>query len=147
MDLHSAMINCGISINFLVTALIGLITIVYIILKRRKIYYGDKLPPFIKHSFGEFLGEFLKGRNHRFQLQCCRESGQINRLPPLPWMLFPTISVVVSDPKLARLVLEGDKDNRECEKSYKYRNMLPITRGVWTMAIKRTWGEGWDSAR
>jgi hypothetical protein len=107
MDLHSALMPLGVSVNILVATLIGLITIVYITLKRRSIFYGDKLPPLIKHSFGEFLSEFLKGKNHRFQLLCCRESGLIYRLPALPWLLFPAIGVVVCDPTLARLVLEG----------------------------------------
>jgi cytochrome P450 len=142
------MISYGISFNVLVTGIIGLITTVYITLRRRSIFYRDKSPPFIKHSFGTFLSEFLKGKNHRFQLKCARESGLIFRLPPMPWLLFPDIGVVVCDPTLARLVLEGDKSNRECEKSYRYKNLLAITAGEPTMVTKSTFGgEGWDNTR
>jgi len=142
------MVSYGISFNVLVTASIGLITTVYITLKRRSILYGDKLPPFIKHSFGYYVSEFLKGNNHRFQLKCCRESGPIHRLPPMPWLLFPNLSIMVCDPTLARLILEGDKNNRECEKSDRYKRMQAITAGQPTMGIKSTFGEeGWECSR
>jgi hypothetical protein len=148
MDLLKATVSYEISFNILVTASIGLIATVYITLKRRSIFFRDKLPPFIKPSFGTYVSEFLKGKNHRFQLKCCRESGPIYCLPPTPWLLFPDIGIMVCDPTLARLILEGDKNNRECEKSNRYGKMQAITVGEPTMATKSTsGGSGWDTSR
>jgi cytochrome P450 len=55
---------------------------------------------------------------------------------------------MVCDPTLARLILEGDTNHRECEKSSRYKKMLVITAGTPTMGTKSTFrGEGWDNSR
>ena len=126
-----------------VSVLAGFITVAYFLFhfnQKRKM-----LPPMIKYPFMVFFNEFLRGQNHRFQLKMTREHGLIYRLP-IP-SLFPTVALAVSDPALARLILEGDATHPETEKSFRYKGLDGVSNGVSTMVTKRTHGTGWDSSR
>lgn len=113
---------------------------------RRSYARSQKYPPMPKYPFSVFFKEFQRGKNHQFQLKNSRETGLIYRIP-LPSFISTTIAIAVCDATLARLILEGDDEHGEEDKSFRYRNITKITLGVPTMVTKRTHGEGWEWSR
>ena len=129
----------------IVTALVGVVTLAAALLGRLYQQRKKHIPPFVKDNFQAFLKNYVEGKHHWFQLKHSRDSGLVFRLS-IP-QLIPTVTLIVCDASLARIVLEGDNTQEELEKSFAYRGMRGVTLGVPTMVTKQTHGEGWDWAR
>ena len=130
----------------LVTAVAAIAaTIVY--LKLRNDRNIEKLPPMMSMSLMSFIQAFGKGQSHRLQ----QEHSAISTVYRLPIRL-PTISFMVADPTVARLLMMGDSTNdtaeaAEAEKSSRYRMLKKLTGGVDSILTKNTGDKSWESAR
>ena len=63
------------------------------------------------------------------------------RMPELGW------HYVVAEPKLAKLILEGDKTCKGADKNNYYKSFDSISFGYSSVFTKFTHGDGWDWAR
>ena len=63
------------------------------------------------------------------------------RMPEFRW------HYVVVDPKLARLILDGDKTCKGADKTHLYKRFDSISFGYSVLFTKLTYGDGWDWAR
>lgn len=128
-----------------VTALVGVVSLLSFLLYRLNRQRKGNTPPMVKDSFKIFLDNYTEGKHHQFQLKWSRETGSIFRLP-IP-QFIPTVALIVTDSGLARLILEGNTNFEELDKSFAYRGMKGVTLGVNSMVTKKTHGEGWDWSR
>ena len=129
----------------MVSALVGAVTLAAALLARIYQQRKKSIPPYVKDNFQAFLKNYVEGKHHWFQLKHSRDTGLVFRLR-IP-QLIPTVTLIVCDASLARIVLEGDNTRNELEKSFAYRGMKGVTLGVPTMVTKQTHGEGWDWSR
>ena len=127
----------------LVTAVAAIAaTIVY--LKLRNDRNIEKLPPMMPMSLMSFIKAFGKGQSHRLQ----QEHSAISTVYRLPIRL-PTISFMVADPTVARILMMGDStnDTPESDKSSRYIMLKKLTGGVDSILTKNTGDKSWESAR
>ena len=100
-------------------------------------------PPLVEESITSILlGKQKRGANLlNFYLEVASRIGLVFRMR-FPWR------TVVCHPKLARLILSGNVDNKECDRYPAiYKSLKEIFFGYPTIFTKRTIGEGWDWAR
>ena len=115
----------------MVSALVGAVTLAAALLARIYQQRKKSIPPYVKDNFQAFLKNYVEGKHHWFQLKHSRDTGLVFRLR-IP-QLIPTVTLIVCDASLARIVLEGDNTRNELEKSFAYRGMKGVTLGVPTM--------------
>ena len=127
----------------LVTA-VAVIAVSIVYLKLRNDRNIEKLPPMMSMSFMSFIKEYGKGQSHRLQQQHSAIS-TVFRLP----IRLPTISFMVADPKVARILMMGDStnDTPESDKSSRYIMLKRLTGGVHSILTKDTSDKSWESAR
>ena len=129
------------------TILVTLVTVIAAVIKYFR-YRNDQniltLPPVMTLSMKEFFKEYSKGQGHRLQLEQCKMS-TVCRLP----IKLPTISFIISDPTIARLVMMGDSstDTPELDKSARYVMLKKMTGGVNSILTKDTKDKSWEVSR
>eukprot|EP01041_Mallomonas_annulata_P016441 gene16441-34309_t len=124
------------------TITIGTVFLMWTNLKKRK---GQKnIPRRIRQSAFHSAFEILSPRALEYLLGLVKEYGKVFRMV-LPLEEF----VVVTDPALARLILEGDikKSIKGSDKGLIYRRFNALTCGHQSVFTKLTEGEGWEVAR
>jgi len=104
-----------------------------------------KAPLLVPHSLFHVLKEITGNQAPQYLLNLAKEYG------PIFTLRIPQLSpfCVVTCPKVARLVLEGDKSLciRGADKGDAYKNFCGMTDGHPTIFTKKTEGEGWGDAR
>ena len=117
-------------------------TIVYF--KLRNDRNIEKLPPVMTMSLMSFIDNFCKGQSHRQQ----QKQSAISTVYRLPIRL-PTISFMVADPTVARILMMGDStsDTPESDKSMRYDMLKKLTGGVSSILTKDTSDKSWEVAR
>ena len=126
-----------------VAAVTAAVYVVYRTSKHRRT--NNKYPKRASATFRDFFFHFNNGSVHQLQLRLVREGGPV-LLAPIPTF---RPSFLVSDPRVVRMVLEGDPSNGipESDKSFRYKILRSITGGVNTILTKKTHGEHWQFAR
>ena len=95
-------------------------------------------------SLLSFIDGFCKGQSHRLNQKHCSIS-TVYRLP----IMLPTISFMVADPTVARILMMGDTatDIPESDKSVRYGLLKRMTCGVSSILTKQTKDKSWEIAR
>jgi hypothetical protein len=128
----------------IIVTVVTVIAAVYKFLKYRNDQNILTLPPVMTLSMKEFIKEYSCGYGHRMQQKQC-EISSVYRLP----IKLPTISFIISDPTIARLVMMGDSatDTPELDKSVRYEMLKKMTGGVNSILTKDTKDKSWEVSR
>lgn len=134
-------IQFSVVVGFIVTILVASISL----WKYRNDKNNRRFPSFASIKFQKYIDGFVTGQVHRLHVKLCSENGLIYRLPTGTWSPF----IVVHDPTIAKMIIEGDSHHGipESDKSVRYKILTKLTKGVHTMLTKQTAEGTWESSR